>query len=282
MSRVGPEGLGARQAAASSGRAQANGQLQEPVPTPAPAPAAAVPPARPPRNQRPALALARAPADARMPSTAAASAATTALHQRKDQTRCVAQPTNPDAWRDPHLRKFMPKMPATMAPSAAAKEAMDSRSSRRLTCGKEEAEKVGGGHGGCDGARARRGGATPTCPWGGGSGGTARGAGRPLPSPPSRARAAPPTSKRRAESDTPMDSSRSRAPASSRSASLCSRWEPGGARGAGWAPAWRQIRYARHNPLLRCLVLRVCCRGSHACPCELPPHRTCVFAARCR
>ena len=36
-------------------------------------------------------------------------------------------------------RKFMPKIPAIIAPMAAAKLAMDSRSSRRLTCNKVQA-----------------------------------------------------------------------------------------------------------------------------------------------
>lgn len=104
----------------------------------------------------------------------------------------------------------MPKMPAKSAPSAAEKVAMDSRSSSRLTWrSKRQAgctfrlggadESTQGQH--CVGMCNNQPDAPPS-----------------FPTSPSL-----PTSNRRAERDTPMDSSRSRAPSSSRSASDCQR-----------------------------------------------------------
>eukprot|EP00955_Chlamydomonas_euryale_P089278 364449-Chlamydomonas_euryale.AAC.6 len=57
---------------------------------------------------------------------------------RQPITMHADTPQKPSTLDSSMLRMFMPKMPATMAPSAAAKLPIESVSSRRLTCGARE------------------------------------------------------------------------------------------------------------------------------------------------
>ena len=65
--------------------------------------------------------------------------------QKQPSTMAPVVPQKPITLSSKVERKFMPKMPAIIAPMAAAKLAMESRSSRRLTCNKfRAAEQLSG------------------------------------------------------------------------------------------------------------------------------------------